>query len=74
MKKVIESRHKKNLSSGFASRYGLNQPAQQQTSKRLEILDLESICIILSKQQTTTEVLICLHGMHRLICAFVVRI
>ena len=43
-----------------------------ETSNSLEMLDLESIGIMQSRQRTT-KVLIRLQ-MHRLICAFVVRI
>ena len=51
----------RNPSSEFATRYDTNQPAQLLRLARLEILDIASICIIISKQRAT-KTLIRLRG------------
>ena len=62
IKKYMWASSWENLSSGFATRVDSNRPVHPQ---RLEILDLETKGIILSRQRKQRR---------RLICAFVVRI
>ena len=58
---LFEPRHVKICLRGFATGLDTNRPAQLQGLARVEILDLASIGIILSKQRTT-KVLIRLRG------------